>query len=57
MDEDFMEFGQGLVGLPNGWALEKETGNKVDPEGKVFDKTGDLIWSPDIIDPDEEYER
>ena len=53
--DDFMEYGKGLVSLPNGWALDVESGNKIDPEGNVFSEIGELIWSPTIMDPDEEY--
>lgn len=57
MDSDYMEMGEGLIPLSNGWYIDKQSGNKVDVQGNVFDKEGDLIWSPDIVDPDEEYER
>lgn len=58
MDDEFMEYGQGLVNLPDGWMLETETGNKIDPEGNVYATNGEKIWSRDLIDPDdEEYDR
>lgn len=52
--EDYMEYGQGLISLPNGWALEKETGNRIDPDGRVFNVMGEMLWAPDIVDPEEE---
>lgn len=58
MDSDFMEFGQGLISLENGWTLEKKTGNRIDPNGNVFSNSGELLWSHDLVDPDqEEYDR
>lgn len=51
MSEDHMEMGgSGMVPLENGWWLDTATGNKIDEEGKVFNKEGDLIWDPSIND-------
>lgn len=49
-----MEFGNGLISLADGWMLERETGNRIDPDGRVFNIMGEMLWSPDIIDPDED---
>ncbi len=59
MDDDHMEFGQGLVSLPDGWMMERETGNKIAPNGDVFNLKGERIWSNEIADAyiDEEYDR
>lgn len=52
-DNDFMEMGDSdLVPLPDGWYLEKSTGNKVDPDGNVFSPSGEMIWSSDLDEYD-----
>ncbi|HJS83541.1 MAG TPA: hypothetical protein VJ742_11980 [Nitrososphaera sp.] len=44
---DFMELGNsGLIPLPDGWFLDQETGSRVDPEGRIYDKQGELIHDP-----------
>ena len=48
-----MEYGDsGIIALEDGWFLETKTGNTIDPVGRVYDKTGELIYDPTI----EEYD-
>jgi hypothetical protein len=46
-DNDFMELGDtNLVPMPDGWFLNKETGETIDPNGYVYDKSGEVIFDP-----------
>lgn len=62
-DGDFMEFGDSdLVPIDGGWFLNKKTKEKIDPNGRVFDQFGELIFDPKELDDfggsilDDEYE-
>lgn len=48
MDEqyDFMELPNGLVPLKDGWFLERKTGNRIDPSGRVYNDIGEIIKDP-----------
>jgi len=50
MIDDHMEIGEGLIPQPNGWFLDKETGNRINSEGQVFNVMGEMIWDPSIDD-------
>lgn len=42
-----MELGEsGLVPLKDGWYLEKTTGNRIDPSGRVYNTIGEIILDP-----------
>jgi len=44
---DFMEIGSSnLVPIENGWLLNKVTGEKIDPEGVIYDKEGHVVFDP-----------
>ena len=46
-DSDFMELGDtNLVPIKDGWLLDKSSGNKIDPYGRVFDSNGEIILDP-----------
>lgn len=46
---DHMELGESnIVPLEGGWFLNKLTGEKRDPEGRVFDKFGELVHDPGV---------
>lgn len=48
-DDDFMELGStGLVPLTEGWMLDTRTGNKIAPDGRVFNAVGEMIWDPNL---------
>lgn len=50
---DFMELGDsGLVPQEDGWYLDTHTGNRIAPNGCVFDSEGEIVF-----DPEEEYGR
>jgi hypothetical protein len=60
-DKDFMEFGDSnLIPIENGWFINKETKFKIDPNGRVFNTNGELIFDPsdkeDSIIEDDEYD-
>lgn len=50
-NSDFMEVGNGLIPLEDGWYFDKETGYRVNPEGQVFD------GNECIFDPTENLEE
>lgn len=42
--DDYMEMGSsGLIPIAEGWWLDKATGNKVSPEGKIYSPSGDFV--------------
>lgn len=44
IDDDFIEFGEtGLVPQKDGWFFNKKTGERIDPDGRVFDESGELV--------------
>ncbi len=46
-DNDFMEYGKSkLTALPDGWFINRETKEMVDPNGCVFNEHGDLLYDP-----------
>lgn len=46
-DNDFIELGDSnLVPIDNGWFLNKETKDKIDSDGRVFNEAGELIFDP-----------
>lgn len=50
-DDDFMEAGDsGLVPLAGGWWLHKPSGNKISPEGKIYDNSGSIIGEAELPD-------
>lgn len=52
---DHMELGDtGMIPEEDGWYKDKRNGNRVDPEGRVYDNEGEMIWDPVL---DEEYDR
>lgn len=50
-DSDYMEIAGGLIPEEDGWMVDKFTGNRVDPEGRVFDRYGELLFDPGEEDP------
>lgn len=51
MTDDYMELGNsGLIPIKDGWFLDSETGNKIDPSGRVFDENHKLIYDPNLIE-------
>ena len=56
MADDFMEFGDSdLISIDNGWFLNKRTQEKIDPNGCVYNKDGDLIFDPKELDDIEDF--
>lgn len=50
MSDDFMELGgSGLVPIGEGWLLDTNTGNRMSPEGRVFNREGEILY---VIDED-----
>lgn len=44
---DHMELGEShIIPIEDGWFLNKQTGEKRDPEGRVYDKFGELVHDP-----------
>ena len=55
-DNDFIELGDtDLVPQEHGWFLNKRTGEKIDPHGRIYDKFGELIFEPSEIEGGEVY--
>lgn len=45
---DYMEYGDtNLIALPNGWFQDIDTGNKIDPEGRIYSRQGMLLQDVD----------
>lgn len=45
---DYMELGNtGFVILEDGWYLNKRTGEKISPEGDLYNAAGELVESSD----------
>lgn len=52
-EEDFIEFGEsGLIPIQDGWFVNKANGDKIAPDGRVFNSSGDLIHDPSKVDED-----
>jgi len=56
---DDMEIGDsGFVSRSDGWMENKYNGFIRDPEGRIYDNEGDLVWDPldeeDYIDEEED---
>lgn len=50
---DYMELGDsGLIPQDDGWYMEKSTGNMIDPEGRVYDASGEKVYDPSEDDYD-----
>lgn len=50
---DEMEIGEsGWVPEPNGWFRNKLTGERMDAEGRVYDRFGELVSDPGFEDED-----
>ena len=46
-DNDFMEYGKSkLTALPDGWYINRETKEMIDPNGCVFNEQGHLVYDP-----------
>lgn len=41
--EDYMETEGGMVSLPDGWWLESSTGNRISPDGTIYDEEMNVI--------------
>lgn len=59
--DDFMEMGDsGIVPLKDGWFLNKNTGETIDPHGVIYNKEGDVVYDPSDEDANrfdpEEYD-
>lgn len=54
MDDDYMETAGGLVPLADGWFLVKETGERISPEGKIYNKDMDEVGQVDFLNDDDE---
>lgn len=45
--DDAMEFGEtGFQPTSDGWMINKNTGYARDPEGKVYDANGEVVFDP-----------
>lgn len=61
-NRDDMEIGDtGFVSREDGWMENKYNGYVRDPEGRIYDTHGDLVFDPDdfeedYLDEEEEYE-
>lgn len=51
---DAMEYGDsGLVAMEGGWRKDTKTGNKIDPEGNIFNSKGEMLWNADLEDEED----
>lgn len=49
MSDDFMELGSsGLIPIKDGWLLDSLTGNRIAPDGRVYNTMNELIWDPAV---------
>lgn len=60
-DDDYMEIGStGKVPVGEGWYRDTWHKTRIDPEGRVYNSEGEIIFDPDEEDDsnydDEEYE-
>jgi len=56
IESDEIEIGNtGFTTTDDGWLINKRTGHKRDPEGRLYDGEGELIFDP-FEDEDYEYE-
>lgn len=57
-ESDFIEFGDsGLIPILDGWFVNKATGDKISPDGRVFNSNGDLIHDPSKVDEDDSDDK
>jgi hypothetical protein len=55
MEDDFMELGDsGLVPISDGWLLNTYTKETIDPEGRVYDKFGEVVFDPNLGEDEHE---
>lgn len=53
-EDDFMELGDsGMVPTKDGWILNKDTSEKMDPDGRIFDMDGEMIFDPEDFSYDD----